>query len=544
MSLYLRVPQPSGPPRVIEVTPGTTMMVGRGPQCQIQLSDEGLSRTHCLFGWDGKEPYIEDLGSTNGTVVNGNPVKRHRLESGDVVRLGPTVSITVSRSDAALRPPGSHNLQKSEAPTARLGEPLDPAAVRLKRRVDMSKTSMFTAVVATAPPELTRLQRDLATIYRVVDLFTTEHDLSRLFRVAIDTIMEVTGADRGTIMMREDEDGPLATVASHNRLFEGAGASVKVSRAILEEGLKGLSLITDSAFRDERFRARASVVMQNIHAAMCVPLESHDKILGVIYVDSMDSDRRFLETDLELLTAIGRQAGIAIQRAAYLQQTRDLFYSTIKTLAMAIEAKDRYTRGHSERVTQLSVAIAEAMELDADTVDTVRLAALLHDVGKIGVAEAVLNKPGNLNDEEYAAIQAHPTIGAQIVQHVPKIGRVLEGVKHHHEKWNGKGYPDRLSGETIPLSARIIAVADAYDAMSSHRVYRKGLNEEVVFEEIRRNAGIQFDPTCVAAFFRAVESGRIARPLQLLADQAAFQDLLKPPENSDVQGVKPPRDMG
>jgi putative nucleotidyltransferase with HDIG domain len=517
-------------------------MVGRGPQCQIQLADESLSRTHCLFGWEGDEPYVEDLGSTNGTVVNGLAVKRQRLTSGDVVRLGPTVCITVSRSDVPQAAGGRP--QGLVAAPVRPAEPIDTSAVRLKRRVDMSKTAMFTAVVPAAPPELTRLQRDLATIYRVVDLFTTEHDLSRLFRVAIDTIMEVTGADRGAIVMREDEDGPLATVASCNRLFDGPGATVTVSRAILEEGLKGLSLITDSAFRDERFRARASVMLQNIHAAMCVPLESHDKVLGVIYVDSLASDRRFLETDLELLTAIGRQAGIAIQRAVYLRQTRDLFYSTIKTLAMAIEAKDRYTRGHSERVTQLSVAIAEAMELDAEVVDTVRLAALLHDVGKIGVAEAVLNKPGGLTDEEYAAIQAHPTIGAQIVQHVPKIGRVLEGVKHHHEKWNGKGYPDRLSGEDIPLTARIIAVADAYDAMSSHRVYRKGLNEEVVFEEIRRNAGIQFDPTCVDAFFRAVESGRIARPLQLLAEQASFKDLLKPPENSDVQGVKPPRDMG
>ena len=161
----------------------------------------------------------------------------------------------------------------------------------------------------------------------------------------------------------------------------------------------------------------------------------------------------------------------------------------------------------------------------------------------LGVPEAVLNKPGKLTDEEYAMIQAHPDAGSRIVSHIPKIGHVLDGVRHHHEKFNGKGYPDHLAGEAIPRIARIIAVADAYDAMSSHRAYRKGLPAEAIFAEIRKNAGIQFDPACVEGFFKAVADGRIVPPEEVLTQQAAYRDKLVPPEHSNAQGVQAPPDV-
>lgn len=528
MRIRISVTRGPGAGRAVSVAEGESLVVGRGPQCGLQLLDEGLSRTHCRFFWEEGTPFVEDMGSRNGTTVNGTKMKRHRLEGGETVGLG-VADLAVSLADA-------------RETSVLVVPPESPAAIGVSKRVALEQTLLFSTPGGAATPELKRIQRDLATIYKVVGLFSTENDPSRLFGIVIDTIMEVTGADRGAILIRPEDGGPPKPAASRTRGRPAGSAALKVSSTIVEEGLKGLSLITADAMLDERFMAGASIVSQNIHAAMCVPLESHDRILGVIYVDTT-SQRRFSESDLDLLTAVGRQAGIAVQRASFLQETRDLFYATVLTLAAAIEAKDRYTKGHSERVTAFSVAIAESMGLPSEEVHLVRLSGLLHDVGKIGVPEAVLNKQGKLTAEEYAAIQEHPKAGSVIVGHIPKIGRVLDGVRHHHEKWNGKGYPDHLAGESIPIIARIIAVADAYDAMSSHRAYRKGLSREVVLEEIRKNAGIQFDPACVDAFFRALESGAIPPPPEVLARQIAFQDRLTPPEQSDAQGVLPPPDV-
>lgn len=538
MRMRLRVTRGPGTDAAAEVLPDKPLVVGRGTQTDFQILDEGLSRTHCRFYWEDGRPHVEDLGSRNGTVVNGDRIPRRALADGDVVTLG-AVDLTVSVEGAAP-PPLPKAKPVSEVQIVDAGA----STIGVRKRVQVEQTLLFGG--APQAKDLIRLQRDLATIYKVVNLFSSENDTERLFGCVMDTIMAVTGADRGAVFLRPEDGGPLRPVGFRQRgkplLSSGPSGEVKVSRTIVEEGLKGLSLITSDALADERFRAGASIVMQNIHAAMCVPLESHDKILGVIYVDTTGGHRRFAENDLELLTVIGKQAGIAVQRALYLQETRELFYSTVLTLAASIEAKDRYTRGHSERVTDFSVAIAEQLGLDAKTVGTVRLSGLLHDVGKIGVPEAVLNKAGKLSNEEYAVIQEHPSAGARILGNIPRIGEVLLGVKHHHEKWNGKGYPDRLAGEAIPEIARIIAVADAFDAMSSHRAYRKGLSEDVIFAEIRKNAGVQFDPKCVEAFFAAVASGRIPKPSEVQGQQAAYADRLQPPEASDAQGVQPPPD--
>jgi HD-GYP domain-containing protein (c-di-GMP phosphodiesterase class II) len=541
MRLRITIARGPGAGQAAEVPLGGALVVGRGPQCDLQILDEGLSRTHCRFFWEEDMPFVEDMGSRNGTSVNGARIRRHPLQDGQLVGLG-TVDLKVDlKVDLEVRLADAKPSEKDTR--VRLVESPTPAAIGVKKRVALDQTLLFSAPPAAAP-ELKRLQRDLATVYKVVNLFGTENGLDRLFGLVMDTIMEVTGADRGTILFKPEDGTPPRAVAVRVRgRGPGRSSELPVSRTIVEEGLKGLSLITADAMLDERFKAGASIVMQNIHAAMCVPLESHDKVLGVIYVDTTGSHRHFSESDLELLTAVGRQAGIAIQRASYLQETKDLFYSTVLTLAAAIEAKDRYTKGHSERVTAFSVAIAESLGLSGEEVHTVRLSALLHDVGKIGVPEAILNKQGKLTPEEYTAIQAHPHAGAQIIRNIPKISPVLEGVRHHHEKWNGKGYPDHLAGEAIPRIARIIAVADAYDAMSSHRAYRKGLPGTMIFEEIRKNAGIQFDPVCVEAFFRAIASGKLPAPEEVLAQQAAYHDRLVPPEHSDAQGVQPPPDV-
>lgn len=173
---------------------------------------------------------------------------------------------------------------------------------------------------------------------------------------------------------------------------------------------------------------------------------------------------------------------------------REMFFAIMETLARTLEAKDRYTRGHSERVARYTVRLASGIGLDREYVENLRQAASLHDIGKIGVREELLNKPGRLSPSEYSQIREHTAIGAKILEPMSVVEGLIPWIKHHHERYDGDGYPGGLKGEDIPLGARIISLADSYDAMTSHRPYRRALSPLEVEDEIRRGAGTQFDP--------------------------------------------------
>ena len=182
------------------------------------------------------------------------------------------------------------------------------------------------------------------------------------------------------------------------------------------------------------------------------------------------------------------------------QKIRASFFNAITALAYALEAKDVYTSGHSQRVTEISVAIAEHLGLPKETIEKIRLAGLVHDIGKIGIRESVLNKPGNLTEEEYEHIKLHSETGERILKPIVDDEEILKAVRHHHERYDGTGYPDGLKGEQVPRLARIIAVADTFDAMTSERPYRKALTKEAAYAEVERCRGTQFDPQAADAF--------------------------------------------
>jgi len=187
------------------------------------------------------------------------------------------------------------------------------------------------------------------------------------------------------------------------------------------------------------------------------------------------------------------------------QELRELHLNTVKAFVEAIEAKDPYTRGHSENVAKYSLLIAQEIGLSIDEAEELHVAALLHDIGKIGVHEDILNKPAPLNEEEYKRIVSHPVISAQIVGSIPNLAHIATIIRYHHEHFNGKGYVEGLSGESIPLGSRIIAVADSFDAMTSDRPYRSGWSKERALAELKRSSGTQFDPMLVEALIRAME---------------------------------------
>lgn len=238
----------------------------------------------------------------------------------------------------------------------------------------------------------------------------------------------------------------------------------------------------------------------NVRSYLGVPLWTRSYFVGVLCLGGKKSGERFTRDDISLINTLGSQAALAIYNAQLYEAREQALLDTITALAHAIEAKDTYTIHHCEKITARAVALAQAMSLPRQEVENIRLGSILHDVGKIGIPDAVLNKPSKLTDEEYEIIKQHAQIGARIVQSVGALQGVVPIVRHHQERYDGKGYPDGLAGSEIPVGARIISVVDAYGAMTEDRVYRKALGHERAVAELMRYAGTQFDPQVVDTF--------------------------------------------
>ena len=231
------------------------------------------------------------------------------------------------------------------------------------------------------------------------------------------------------------------------------------------------------------------------------PIVNDGRVIGLLVAaEKSGTDPAASSMDIKLVCAAASHMEIFLENAGLYEDLNAMFLGTLESLTASIDAKDKYTCGHSRRVAMLTRQLAAASGCDSNTLHRMHIAGLVHDVGKIGVPERVLVKPGNLDDEEVEWIRRHPEMGHRILRDIPKFDDVLAGVMHHHERWDGGGYPAGLSGEKIPLVARMISIADAFDAMTSSRTYREGMSRELVLAEMRKCAGTQFDPELVPIF--------------------------------------------
>lgn len=243
---------------------------------------------------------------------------------------------------------------------------------------------------------------------------------------------------------------------------------------------------------------------ERVRNILAVPLGGPEKMNGFLVATNVLHKPDFDSTDIKLFNSVANQCAVFLANGRLFGDLKELFIGSLKALTSSIDAKDQYTRGHSERVALISRWIAEHMRekrsISERQVHLVYLAGLLHDIGKIGVVESVLCKKGKLTDEERSVILAHPRIGASILSEIPQMREIIPGVLHHHERYDGKGYPEGLAGEEIPLGARIIALADSFDAMTSRRVYRDAMSIRRALAEIEKGIGTQFDPVAARAF--------------------------------------------
>lgn len=236
------------------------------------------------------------------------------------------------------------------------------------------------------------------------------------------------------------------------------------------------------------------------------PLKIDDKVYGVLSLDiPAESTESFTDIDVQLVDYFSKIISAFYQVKKYIKLQGIFLKNIVLALVNALEAYDIYTRGHSERVALYATQIAEKMGLDKETIRKIYWASLVHDIGKLNIPPEILNKPSKLTKEEYEIIKQHPIKGYQILKELEGLSNIAEIVKYHHERWDGKGYPEGLKGEEIPLEARIIAVADSYDAMTTERPYRKALTKEEAIKELLKNAGTQFDPKVVEVFVQILE---------------------------------------
>jgi HD-GYP domain-containing protein (c-di-GMP phosphodiesterase class II)/pSer/pThr/pTyr-binding forkhead associated (FHA) protein len=489
--------------RVFLLRPEQTLTAGRTEPCDVLLDDPSVSRRHCTFTLlDNGLLRVTDLESFNGTFVNEREVKEATARPGDLVRIGEAILEVRDSSGVRQQPDETVFIDESNVESV------------IRKRIEPSSLEWLNAAADAPVPELALLhkaQRHLSTLHRVSELLGGARDINAASDATLQAILEVLPADRSAIVLRRGAGGDHPNVLAA-RSRKQAAAPFTVSRTLVSDVIaRGISIFAHDASSDVRFLSGESVIGQHVRSVMCVPLRTSDEILGALYVDSLSGVGRFNESDLELLAAIGNQAGLAIHRVRLLEQIQQLLLDTIKAIAATIDARDGYTHGHSERVAVLTAQLARELQLTEGERETAELSALLHDVGKIAVPDAILNKPGRLTDQEFAEMQKHPEYGTRILGNIQSaaIKAVLPGVLYHHEKWDGSGYPEGLKGETIPFLGRLLGVADFYDALTSTRAYRAAMSPGDTVALIASGAGVHFDPEVAAAFIRIYDRGEV-----------------------------------
>jgi putative nucleotidyltransferase with HDIG domain len=334
--------------------------------------------------------------------------------------------------------------------------------------------------------------------------------LKRVLDEVMDTLIVLMNAERGFLMLKDksgDFSVQIARDSKHHDLTEDADVFA-ISKSIVRQVLeRGEAVLTTNAKEDPRFEQQASVAAYHLLSILCAPLKVKDDLIGVIYVDNRVKSGIFSGDELGLISTFANQAAVAIDNARLFDdlqasnaELQDAYKATLEGWVRALDLRDKETEGHTRRVTALTGELARKMGLDDAALVHIERGALLHDIGKMAIPDGILLKPAALTPEERSLIQKHPVYAFEMLNPIKFLNPALDIPYCHHEKWDGTGYPRGLSGNNIPLAARIFAVIDVWDALVSDRPYRKGLKPAEVREKIREDAGSHFDPQVVDVF--------------------------------------------
>ena len=347
-----------------------------------------------------------------------------------------------------------------------------------------------------------KLKSEIEKQSRIIDIskkLTSEMDIDSLLSLIMDSVTELTEADRSSLFFIDSEK---------NELYSKIAQGMEAIRISMDVGIAGYVArtgktlnIADAHQNSKHYGQVDKNTGYRTKSVLCMPIQNmHSERIGVIQVLNKQTTDVFTIEDEALLEVLLPQIGIAIENARLYDSLQESYRETIKALVNTLDARDVETREHSSRVVEYTLAIAREMGIAGKKLDAIKYGAMLHDLGKIGVKDAILHKPGSLTPEEWEEMRKHSKIGYEMLKDVKLLKDSLPIILHHHERYDGDGYPSGLSKEDIPIGARIFAITDTLDAMTSSRPYRDALPYEVAYEEIAKNSGVQFDPKVVEVF--------------------------------------------
>lgn len=368
--------------------------------------------------------------------------------------------------------------------------------------------------------ELQKGQEDYEKINRklkkkILDLktlFDLSHDLNRLrdpdelIHVFFLTLIAQLGIDTVSLFYVENDSDNFLSFAGGKGTRNKFLQTVRLSRGVgiskfHMENIDILDLAEESLPEDA---GKEAAFMRDFGLKYSFPLYVNSMLYGIIFIGEKINGYPFTKNDMEMFRSICTSAVSGLENSRLYSELQSTYLSTVKVLVSTIEAKDSYTRGHTERVAHYARLIAEEMGMDKDQRDTVIFGAVLHDIGKLGVYENILNKPGELTENEWLVVRSHPEVGANIIKNMKFLESACDLVRHHHERLDGKGYPDGLKGDEISIGARIVAVADSFDAMTSNRPYREAYDFDEAISQLRRQ-GEKFDLDVVENLVKVIE---------------------------------------
>jgi putative nucleotidyltransferase with HDIG domain len=354
--------------------------------------------------------------------------------------------------------------------------------------------------------------KELMSLYQVSEAMSTSLSLDNILQIVLETTQQELDADAvGLILKQPPERGTQISEYMTHSLNPVDSDDEDYYGVIDEDGLfhyfqqQPYILIHGPKFRRLFKRLPQK---KGLASFLSVPLKVRDELVGALNVYSYKKNYKFTDGQAKLLIILASRAAQAIENARLYENIQRTFRETIEGLVSALEAKDKYTSGHSRRVTEYALLIARALDLPEDEIERIDRAGLLHDIGKIGIRLEALNKPGKITTEEHEMFKDHTLMGKQILESIHFLREIVPLVMYHHEWWDGSGYPEGIKGEQIPLGARILAIADSYDAMTSDRPYRQAMSQDEAIAELKKYAGTQFDPALVDIFINELEKNR------------------------------------
>lgn len=363
----------------------------------------------------------------------------------------------------------------------------------------------------TLLPKLFDMDRNQSLLFRIINELPRHREVANICNDALHIALDISRAEYGFVCLYDRGNRRLVMISHQGNEPKHQMESAPASCAVDDTPFAPLLLWGKEAVESSRSTPSVHLCWPTVRAEsfMAVPMRLQETNMGVLCLMDRHADEEMNAGDRHLLGMLIRQLDTLLDNRAVHAALADSATETLVALVHTLEARDRYTKDHSERVGKLAAMLAHGMGLPEDEVAVIRMGGRLHDIGKSGIPDSVLLKPGRYSEREYAIMKAHPGIGDAILRHMDLLTMERQIVRHHHERIDGNGYPDRLKGNEIPLSARIVCVADSMDAMTTHRVYRMAQQMSFCIEQLQRNSGTQFDADVVEVALNIIADGYV-----------------------------------